>query len=81
MKTWTPKTTLIVAGVAVLGLWYVKSKAAEVVEAVDKNFNPTKDTNLANRGAQGLWNVFTDGQGTIGTDAYDFLHDENRWWN
>ena len=81
MNAWTPKSTLIVAGVAVLGVWYLKSKAGEVVETVDRNFNPTRDTNLANRGANWAWGLFTDGEGTIGTDIADFVHDPEAWWN
>lgn len=75
LNTWSPKATLIMAGVAVVGVWYLKRQAeeavAEVVDTVDRNFNPTKSTNLANRATQWGWDQVTDGKGTIGTDIYD----------
>lgn len=74
MNTWTPKTTLIVAGVAVAGLWYLKSKATETVKEVGQAINPVNHDNIFNRGAQAIWDQFTDGQGTIGTDIYDWLN-------
>lgn len=74
MNTWTPKTTLIVAGVAVAGLWYLKSKATETVKEVGQAVNPVNHDNIFNRGAQAIWDQFTDGQGTIGTDIADWLN-------
>lgn len=81
MNTWTPKTTLIVAGVAVLGVWYLKTRGVEAVKKVGQAVNPTNHDNVFNKGAQGLWNSVTDGEGSIGTDVYDFVHDDSRWWN
>jgi len=74
MNQWTPKTTLIVAGVAVVGLWYLKGKAGQAVQAV----NPLNHDNVINQGAQSVWDAFTDGQGTIGTDIADWEQDINR---
>lgn len=70
-----------VAGAYVLGKFLVKDAAGEIGQAVDTNFNPTRDTNLANRAAQGVWDVFTDGQGTIGTDVYDGVQRLKGWWS
>ena len=73
MNRWTPKTTLIVAGVAVVGLWYLKGRAGEALHAV----NPMNQDNVINQGAQSVWDVFTDGEGTIGTDIYDWQQEVN----
>lgn len=78
---WTPKNLAIAAAVLVVGAWYVKKKAGEVVETVDKNLNPTRDTNLANRAAEWLWDGGSDGKGTPGTDLADWMDDPDRWWN
>jgi hypothetical protein len=72
--SWTPKQTAIAAVVVVAGVWYLKSKTGAAVDSVTTAFNPTDSRNLANRGAQGIWDAFTDGQGTIGTDIYDFFN-------
>lgn len=81
LTTWNPKSVLIVGGVAALAVWYVKSQAGEAAEKAAQAVNPVNPDNIFNRGAQSLWDVFTDGKGTIGTDIYDFVHDPEAWWN
>lgn len=66
---------LIGIGIAgVLALWYLKSKAEGAAKAVGEAVDITSDTNLASRGAEAWWGGGSDGQGSIGTDFYD-------WWN
>ena len=74
MSTWNPKTVLIVGGVAVAGAWYLKRQATQAVKDVGQAVNPVNHDNIFNRGAQGIWDQFTDGKGTIGTDIYDWLN-------
>lgn len=74
MNTWTPKTVLIVGGVAVLGAWWLKGRAVQAVKDAGQAVNPVNPENIFNRGAQSLWDQFTDGQGSIGTDIYDWLN-------
>ena len=71
---WTPKTVAITAGVVVLGAWYLKNRAGQAVTDAANAVNPTNHDNVFNRGAQGLWASVTDGEGTIGTDIYDWIH-------
>ena len=77
MNQWTPSTVLIVGGVAVLGAWYLKNKAVETVKDAGQAVNPLNPDNIFNRGAQSIWDQFTDGKGTIGTDIYDWLHGDD----
>jgi hypothetical protein len=74
MNTWSPKTVLIVGGVAVAGAWYLKSRATQAVKDVGQAVNPVNRDNIFNRGAQAVWDQFTDGEGSIGTDIYDWLN-------
>lgn len=74
MNQWTPSTVLIVGGVAVIGAWYLKNKAVETVKDAGQAVNPVNPDNIFNRGAQSIWDQFTDGKGTIGTDIYDWIH-------
>lgn len=78
---WTPKNVLIVAGVAAVGAWYIKRRAGEALKTVGEAVDITSNTNLASRGAEAWWGGGSDGRGTIGTDAYDWIHSPDRWWN
>lgn len=73
MNRWTPKTAMIAAGVAVVGVWFVSRKATDAAQAV----NPLNHDNVFNRGAQSVWDVFTDGRGSIGTDVADWNQELN----
>jgi hypothetical protein len=72
----TPKTVAIAAGVVLLGSWYVKRQAGDAVAAVGQAVNPVNPENIVNRGFHGVYDVFTDGKGTLGTDLYDWWNDE-----
>lgn len=74
MNAWTPKNLLIVGGVVVVGAWWLKAKATKAVEDVGQAVNPVNPENVFNRGAQSIWDQFTDGKGTIGTDIYEWLN-------
>lgn len=73
MNQWTPKTTLIVAGVAVVGLWYLKGRAGEAVQAV----NPMNHGNVFNQAFEGWWDGGADGQGTPGADFFEWEQEIN----
>lgn len=60
---------LLIGGVAVGG-WYLKNKAGAAVEAVSDALNPTKDTNLAYRGASAA-SIATGVSGTHNGYSYD----------
>lgn len=74
MNRWTPKTTLIVAGVAVVGLWYVKRKATETIKDVGQAVNPVNHDNVFNRGFNSVYQAVTGSTGTLGTDLADWLN-------
>ena len=74
MKKIKLNNTLIFAGVAVLGVWYFKTKAVEVVSDVGSAVNPTNQENIFNRAFSAIYDGGTDGQGTLGTDLYDFFN-------
>ena len=74
MNKWTPKTTLIVAGVAVAGLWYFKTKTVEAAKEAAQAVNPTNHDNIFNRAFNDIYAGGSDGQGTLGTDLYDVFH-------
>ena len=90
MKTWSPKAVLIVGGVAVVGAVLLKNKAVQTVKDAGQAVNPINPENIFNQGAQAVWDQFTDGKGTIGTDIYDWNQDLNQkyykytplgWWD
>jgi len=76
MNKYNVMNTMILVGVAVGAVWYFKGAAASAVKSVGTAVNPADSGNLANRAVQSTWDLFTDGQGTIGTDTYDFIHGE-----
>lgn len=76
MTSWTPKNTLIVASVAVVGLWYFKSKATETAKEAAQAVNPTNHNNIFNRAFESIYAGGSDGEGTLGTDLYDYFHGE-----
>lgn len=47
-------SALVLVGGVILGGWYLKKKVGDGIEAVGDALNPTKDTNLAYRGASYL---------------------------
>ena len=67
------KTVLAMGAVAAVGIWYTKRQAVEVAKAI----NPLDQNNAVNRATHAVYDVFTDGQGTIGTDIYDAIHHED----
>lgn len=75
------QSTLIIAAVVLFLLWYLKNRAGEAVEVVNRNLNPTEDTNLANRGFNWLYQSATGSDGTLGTDIAEWKDDPDRWWN
>lgn len=81
MKSWTPKNTLIVAGVAVVALWYLKNRTVETAKAVGQAVNPINHDNIFNQGAEGIYGAITGSNGSPGTDLADWVHDGDRWWN
>lgn len=76
MNKWTPTTTLIVAGVAVLGLWYFKEKTVQTVKDAGQAVNPMNHDNIFNRAFNDIYAGGSDGEGTLGTDLYEFFHGE-----
>lgn len=74
MNKWTPKTTLIVAGVAVAGLWYLKRQAGETLADVGNAVNPVNQDNIFNRYFVDSYQKITGSQGTPGGDFYDWMH-------
>lgn len=77
MNRWTPKTTLIVAGVAVVGLWYLKRQATETVKQVGQAVNPTSRDNVFYRGVNSVGESLTgDEDWTLGGWIYDITHRE-----
>lgn len=81
MNAWTPKTVLILAGVAVAGGLYMRYKAGETVKDVANAVNPVNHDNVFNQGFEGVYRWATGSQGTPGTDLYDWVHDDDRLWN
>jgi hypothetical protein len=77
MKKIKLNNTLIFAGVAVLGVWYFKNKAVETVATVGSSINPTNHENIFNRAFSAIYDGGADGQGTLGTDMYDFFNPPN----
>lgn len=71
---WTPRNVAITAGLGLLAVWYIKRQAGAAVEQAAQAVNPVNHDNVFNRGANAVWGAVTDGQGTIGTDIYDWLH-------
>lgn len=75
MKKWTPKTTLIVAGVAVIGLWYLKGRAARAISEAGQAINPTNNQNVFYRGVNGVGEAVTgDDDFSLGGWIYDKVH-------
>ena len=72
LNQWTPKTTLIVAGVAVVGVWYLSGRGVEVVKDVGQAVNPINHENVFNRGFNALYGAVTGSEGTLGTDVADW---------
>lgn len=73
------------AGVALVVFLYwlakreIKDGAEAVANFADKNFNPTKPTNLAYRAAGGVVKVLGgDPQNTFGTQLYDDVQDAKK---
>lgn len=68
------------AGAYFLGKFVIKDAAGEAVEAVNKNFNPAEQTNLANRAFSAVYRGGLDGKGTLGTDIYDGVQAIKGWY-
>jgi len=86
----TPKSTLIVAGVAVIGLWYLKGRTVEAIKDVGQAVNPVNPENIFNQGFEAVYGAVTDGKGTPGTDLADWSDELDRkyykytplgWWD
>lgn len=60
-----------VGAVAVLVL---VNKAKAGAAAVGQAVNPINRDNIVNRGFSAIYDVFTDGKGTLGTDLYELIH-------
>lgn len=89
----TANQMMLVAGGGVLVVWYLKGQAGKAVQAI----NPVNPDNIFNQGFNGLYDGGFDGQGTLGTDIYEWNEDLNRkyykytplgvldrvasWWN
>ncbi|MFL1484892.1 hypothetical protein [Marinobacter sp. LN3S78] len=72
LNQWTPKTTLIVAGVAVVGVWWLSGRAWETARDVGEAVNPVNHDNVFNRGFEGLYQAVTGSDGTPGTDLAEW---------
>lgn len=63
------------AGAYFLGKYIIKDATGEVAQTMDRNLNPTKDTNLAYRGVNSIGAALTgDGEFRLGGWLYDILH-------
>lgn len=77
MGKWTPKTTLIVAGVAVAGLWYLKRQGVQTVQAAANAVNPLNNENVFYGGVNSVGAELTgDEHFTLGGWLYDLTHGE-----
>ena len=81
MDKWTPKTTLIVAGVAVVGVWWLSGRAVSVAKDVGQAVNPVNHDNIFNRGFNWLYTGITGSEDTLGGDIADGVHWVRQWWN
>lgn len=81
LNQWTPKTTLIVAGVAVIGVWYLKGKAVETVKDVGNAVSPANRDNVFNRGFNWLYSEVTGSEDSLGADIADGVYNVREWWN
>lgn len=67
------KVVIVLAVIIVFLYFFLKNKIAAVGTAV----NPVNPNNIINRGFHSVYNVLTDGQGSLGTDIYDFFHGDD----
>lgn len=81
MTKWTPKNTLIVAGIAALAIYYLKGRAVEGAKAAGNAINPLNNDNIFNQYFVGGYQDLTGSEGTPGGDFYDWKSHPDRWWN
>jgi len=67
MNITTDFKTVAALGVVIgVAIWFKKKGLS---------FNPVNPDNVINRGFHAVYDVLTDGKGTLGTDIYDTLND------
>lgn len=77
MGKWTPKTTLIVAGVAVVGLWYLKRQGVQTVKDAANAVNPVNPDNVFARGVNSVGGAIAGEEDwSLGSWIYDLTHEE-----
>lgn len=69
------------AGVYFLGKFIAKDAAEGATEALNRNFNPTEQTNVANRMFSAVYSGGLDGKGSLGTDIYDGVEAIKKWYS
>lgn len=75
MNTWNPKTVLIVGGVAVAGLWYIKSRAGDTVARAGQAVNPTNPDNIFYGAVNSVGRELSgDEHFSLGGWIYDITH-------
>lgn len=77
MATALKTETLIVLGVALAAIYLAQRAGTAVVMAAKDALpyiDPTDDRNVVNQAANSLWQWATGSTGSIGTDAYDYMH-------
>ncbi|MDX1800396.1 MAG: hypothetical protein R3303_05650 [Marinobacter sp.] len=77
---WSPKNVAIAAAVVVIGGWYLKRQATEVIKDTAQAVNPVNHDNVFNSGFNALYGAVTDGKGTLGTDTADAVQSVKDWW-
>lgn len=75
LNRWTPKATLIVGGVVVVGGYFVLSKATKTAGQAVTALNPANQNNVINQAFNSLYDGGLDGEGTLGTDIADVNRD------
>jgi hypothetical protein len=74
MNKWTANETLMVAGVAVLAGYFVIDSLGDAVKSVGNAVNPVNHDNIFNRAFESIYDGGSDGEGSLGTDLYDFFN-------
>lgn len=65
----------ILLGLGLLGVWYTKAKAVEVVKDAGQAINPVNPDNIFNSGVNSVLQAVTgEEHATLGTKIYEWLH-------
>lgn len=75
------KTVLALAAVGAVSVYVVQRNAKKAVETVGEGVDPFNHDNWFNQFAEYGYGKLTGSQGTPGTDFYDWVHSQDRWWN